>query len=34
MRDGDEKIRKRGGLLLEELAEDKFRRGIGSETYH
>ncbi|KAF3587711.1 hypothetical protein F2Q69_00029610 [Brassica cretica] len=31
MRDGEEKIRKRGGLLLEELAEDQLRRGIGTE---
>jgi len=31
MRDGEEKIRKRGGLLLEELAEDQLHRGIGTE---
>ncbi|KAF3532715.1 hypothetical protein DY000_02038863 [Brassica cretica] len=34
MRDVGEKIRESGGFFLEELAEEKLRKGSGRETYH
>ena len=34
MRVVGEKIRESGGLFLEELAEEKLRKGSGRETYH